>query len=114
MNADIAAVPARKSAAPSKPSQMHQDVIDIVIAAQRNGAADMTASEIQKAYEDRVTNRRIKDGPFARVMLEIALAGWLLRSTSKRPSWNAGGPAVYAYHAPFAVVAQLPAAVSFY
>ena len=102
-------------ASPAKPSQLHQDVIDIVVAAQRNGALDMTASEIQKAYEERVTNRRIKDGPFARVMHEIASAGWLLRDGKKRPSriGNASGPAVYAYRAPAATASVAPVA-SFY
>lgn len=103
-------------AKPAKPSQVHRDVIDIVVTAHKHGAADMTAAEIQKAYEERVTNRRIKDGPFARVMFEIASAGWLLRAEKKRPSriGNASGPAVYAYRAPAAPTAQVASAVSFY
>ena len=72
--------------APAQPSQMHQDVIDIVTAACRNGAVDMHRREIQRAYEENVKNKRIGDGPFARVMSEIAAAGWLLRSAKKRPS----------------------------
>jgi hypothetical protein len=101
---------------PARPSQVHQDVIDIVITAHKHGASDMTAAEIQKAYEERVTNRRIKDGPFARVMFEIASAGWLLRADKKRPSriGNCSGPAVYAYRAPVAQAAPVASAVSFY
>lgn len=85
-----------------KLSQLQQDILDIVRVAQRHGAADMTADEIQKAYEERVTNRRVKDGPFAGRISEMAQAGLLLAAATKRQSRINGGsgPRKNAYRLP--------------
>lgn len=95
--------------------QLQRDVLDILVAAHRHGATDMTADEIQKAYEERVTNRRIKDGPFAGRISEMAAAGLLLTSATKRQSRIGGGPRKNAYRAPSAVACAVPASsASFY
>lgn len=101
-------------------NQLQQDVLDILLAAHRHGATDMTADEIQEAYEQRVTNRRIGDGPFAGRISEMARDGLILASTAKRQSKRLGGtgPRKNAYRAPSDLVSRAvpvaPAAVSFY
>lgn len=97
-------------------SQLQRNVIDILIAAHRNGALDMTADEIQEAYELRVTNKRIGDGPFAGRISEMAAAGLILASSTKRQSRRKGGtgPRKNAYRALAAVVAAPVQPVTYY
>ena len=95
---------------------LQSNVIDILIAAQRNGAHDMTADEIQEAYEQRVTNKRIGDGPFAGRISEMAKAGLIQASGVKRQSRRKGGtgPRKNAYRAHAAVVAAPVQSLSYY
>ena len=97
-------------------SHLQRNVIDILIAAQRNGAQDMTADEIQEAYESRVTNKRIGDGPFAGRISEMAKSGLILVSSAKRQTRRLGGtgPRKNAYRSPSAVVAAPVQPVAYY
>ena len=64
--------------------QMKRDILDIVRGAQRNGAPDMTAKEIQDIYEKHIKKGRMSDGYFAGRVSEMATAGHLLRSAKRQ------------------------------
>lgn len=95
---------------PRKLTQIKQDVLTIVQGAQRLGAVDMTAMEIQRIYEERVRNGRISDGYFAGRVSEMVADGQLLRS-AKRQCRATLSLAVNTVRAPIAAPAiSVPAA----
>lgn len=100
------------SSKPGKLTQIKQDILTIVRGAQRNGAADMTAMEIQRIYEERIRHGRISDGYFAGRVSEMVADGHLLRS-AKRQCRATMSTSVNAVHAPSLVhVAPAGAAIS--
>lgn len=81
-----AAAPVAK---PKKLSQMKRDVLDIVRHAHARGVVDMTATEIQRLYEQQPgklggARGRVGDGNFAGRVSEMVRDGWLLRSTPRQ------------------------------
>lgn len=58
-------------------------IFDIVVAAQRNGAADMTRREIWHEYE-RITGKRIDPGTIAARVKNLIDAGRLISSQDRR------------------------------
>ena len=69
---------------PGKLTPIKQDILNIVRGAQRLGAADMTAMEIQRIYEERIKQGRISDGYFAGRVSELVTGGHLLRSAKRQ------------------------------
>ena len=67
-----------------KLGQMKRDILDIVRVAQRNGASDMTAKEIQDIYEKHIKKGRMSDGYFAGRVSELVTDGHLLRSAKRQ------------------------------
>lgn len=94
---------------PRKLSPIKQHILDIVRGAQRLGAADLTAMEIQRIYEERVKHGRVSDGYFAGRVSELVAAGHLLRS-AKRQCRATMSTQVKTVHAPSA--ARVAPAVS--
>lgn len=66
-----------------KLSTFKQELFDIVLGAQRNGARDMTAKEIQDAYE-RKKSKRVGDGNVGGRVSEMVRDGYLVRADERR------------------------------
>lgn len=68
-----------------KLAPLQSELLDIVIGAQRNGAKDLTATEIQRVREQRL-GHRVSDGSVAGCVSGLVRLGYLQRATEKRLS----------------------------
>lgn len=73
-------------------------IFELVVAAQRNGAQDLSLREIQQRYESR-HGVRIDVGTVSARVHNLVAAGWLLRVSATRPC-AVTGAAVHAVWAP--------------
>lgn len=64
--------------------QLQDEIHDICVAAQRNGAADLSGKEIQSAYE-RLNGRRIEASTISSRLNNLIAAGRLERVAQVRP-----------------------------
>jgi hypothetical protein len=74
-----------------------QALFDIIVAAQRHGAIDLTAKEIQAKYEN-LTSKRVDNSNVAGRISEMVREGYLAASSEKRrcvESQSEGVRAVY-------------------
>lgn len=72
-----------------KLSRTKKDILEIVSNAHKRGIVDMTATEIQRLYEQQPgklggARGRVGDGHFAGRVSEMVRDGWLLRSIPRQ------------------------------
>lgn len=65
-------------------ARQQQEIFDVVLGAQRNGARDMSGVEIQQAYERRY-GKRIDPGRVSARVSNMVAAGRLCRREDTRP-----------------------------
>lgn len=90
-----------------KLSPLQQQLYDLVLGAQRNGADNLTRRELQQAWEYR-HNKRIGEGNVSGRVAEMLAGRWLIQSTNRRTCRVSGSLSVHTVFVP-AVQGRLPA-----
>lgn len=73
-----------RAMAPRKLARQQQEIFDVVLGAQRNGARDCSLAEIREAYEHLYSNR-IETGRISARVADMVSAGRLCKREDTRP-----------------------------